>query len=85
MLGRMSLVVTIDADLAARIERVALERGVSAAVLVRETLEQIAASEQTPSEKERRRASTALEKTFQRFQFDIGPRTWTRDDLHERD
>jgi hypothetical protein len=26
----------------------------------------------------------ALERTFIRFQFKIGKRTWTRSDLHER-
>jgi hypothetical protein len=50
--------------------------------LIRQYLEQVAAEDSTLGRKRRERE--ALEDSFKKFQFKIGKRNWTREDLHDR-
>jgi hypothetical protein len=50
--------------------------------IIRRYLEEVAAEDS--AQRRKRREREALEQSFQKFQFKIGKRNWTREDLHVR-
>lgn len=74
-----NLTLAIDDELLHEARRVALERKTSVNQLVREYLEELVAGSER-----RRRAWERIERRMRDSKLVIGPRTWTRDDLHER-
>lgn len=74
-----NLTLTIDSDLLKSARRFALERDTSVNQLVREYLEQM-----TAQDGRRRQAATEIQDIFRRSQYRMGPKTWTREDLHDR-
>ena len=78
----MNVTLSLNDDLVRKVRRIAASRDTTLTALIREHLEQLAAEDATSVR--RRREQEALERSFQKFSFDIGPRTWTRDELHER-
>jgi hypothetical protein len=76
---RRNLTLTIDEDVLLAARKVALDRKTSVNQLVRDYLAQIAC------EKDPREGAWAeLEELFRTTPIDIGPITWTREDLYER-
>ena len=76
---KQNLTLVIDADLLKAARRVALDRNSSVSNMVREFLEQ------TVKEASQRQAALEdLEDMFRTERIVLGPRTWTRDELHER-
>jgi hypothetical protein len=78
----MNITLTLDDDLVKEVRRIAADRDTTLTGLVRAYLEQIAAENAKSGRK--RRELEALQRTFKKFQFRVGKRTWTRADLHER-
>ncbi len=74
-----NLTLAIDEDVLNRVRVVAAERKTTVNGLVRAHLEQIAAAEDKKGRFRRR-----LKALRARTQFEVGPVTWTRDELHER-
>jgi hypothetical protein len=78
----MKIALSLDQELVKGVRKIAVERRTTLAGLVREYLERLvaesAATKRKPCEVE------ALERSFQEFHFNMGKRTWKREDLHER-
>ena len=74
-----NLTLTLDEDLLRAARKVALDRDTSVNQLVRDYLAQLV------RETYRQQAALAsLDEIFRTSRFEIGSKTWTRDDLHER-
>ena len=78
----MNITLSLDEKLVKEVRKIAVERDTTLTGLVRAYLEQIAAENATTGKKQRQRE--ALQRTFDRFQFNIGKQDWTRADLHAR-
>ena len=74
-----NLTLAIDEDVLDRVRVIAAERKTTVNGLVRAYLEQVAAAEDKKGQLQRRMKSLRA-----RTQFEVGPVTWTRDELHER-
>ena len=74
-----NLTLTIDEGLLRSARKVALDRDTSVNQLVRDFL--VALVEQAG---QRRAALASLDELFQSTAVDVGPRAWTRDQLHDR-
>jgi uncharacterized protein DUF6364 len=74
-----NLTLTIDEDLLRAARKIALDRNTSVNQMVREYLEA------TVRDSGRRSAAVArLEELFRTTHAEVGPITWTRDEIHER-
>ena len=80
--GSMNVTLTLDDDLVKEVRKIAVERDTTLTGLVRAYLQEIAAEHAKSGRK--RRELEALERSFEKFQFRMGKRTWKREDLYER-
>jgi hypothetical protein len=78
----MNITLSLDEGLVKTVRKIAVERDTTLTGLVREHLEKLAVEHASSGRKRRERE--ALERTFARFQFHVGKRTWKREDLHVR-
>ena len=78
----MNITLSLPEDLVKKIRKIAVDRDTTLTSLVREYLMEIARLDSGVGRKRRERE--ALERGFQQFQFNVGKRTWKRQDLHER-
>lgn len=78
----MKVTLSLDDRLIEKVRKIAIEQDTSLTGMVRDYLEKLAADATASGRKRRERAD--LEKSFERFQFKIGKRTWKRKDLHVR-
>ncbi len=78
----MNITLSIDDGLVREVRKIAVERDTTLTALVRAHLEQIA-TEHAKSGRKRRELET-LQETFDRFQINMGKRTWKREDLYDR-
>jgi hypothetical protein len=78
----MTIRLSLDDELVRKVRKMAVERGTTLTAIIRDHLEKLA-PERTLSG-QRRRERVALERSFARFQFKVGNRTWKRADLYAR-
>ena len=78
----MNITLSLDDDLVKEARKIAVENDTTLTGLIRDYLKRLAAENATSGRKRRERQ--ALERSFERFQFRIGERTWSRADLHAR-
>jgi hypothetical protein len=78
----MNITLSLDDRLVKEIRKVAVERETTLTGLVRDYLQQVA--QESAASGRRRREREALERTFAEFQFNMGKRTWRREDLYVR-
>ncbi|MGB9463568.1 MAG: DUF6364 family protein [Candidatus Acidiferrum sp.] len=78
----MNITLSLDEKLVKELRKIAVDRDTTLTGMVRDYLEKVAAENAATGKKRRQRE--ALESTFERLQFNIGTRTWTRADLHAR-
>jgi hypothetical protein len=78
----MNLTLSLDDELVKKARKIAVERDTTLTGLVRDYLRQLAAEDSASGR--RRRERDALERSFERFRFQVGKRTWTRSDLYAR-
>jgi len=78
----MNVTLSLHEKLVKEVRKIAVERDTTLTGLVREYLIQLVAESTRFGRKRRERE--ALERTFQKFQFRLGKRTWKRADLYER-
>jgi hypothetical protein len=78
----MNITLSLDEKLVKELRKIAVDRDTTLTGMVRDYLEKVAAENAATGKKRRQR--DALERTFERLQFKIGKRTWTRADLHAR-
>ena len=74
-----NLTLTVEADVLKAARRIALDRDTSVNQLVRDYLTELV------NQSDRQKAALRdIEQMFRTSRYEIGPITWTRDDLHER-
>jgi hypothetical protein len=81
-MGGMNVTLSLDDNLVREVRKIAVERDTTLTRMIREYLETVAAENAETGRKRRERV--ALERSFERFQFRFGKRTWKREDLYER-
>ena len=75
-----NLTMTIDEKVLKKARKIAVERDTTVTALVRGYLEQLAVKEDLAVEA----VVDELKRCFDRTNLEIGKRTWTREQLHER-
>jgi len=78
----MNVTLSLEDELVKEVRKIAVERDTTLTGLVRDYLEKLAAENAASGRKRRERE--ALERSFERFQFKVGKRTWKRADLYAR-
>ena len=78
----VNVTLSLDDELVKKVRKIAVERDTTLTGMVRDYLEKLAAEDAASGR--RRREREALERSFQRFQFRVGRRTWKRADLYAR-
>jgi hypothetical protein len=78
----MNITLSLDEKLVKELRKIAVDRDTTLTGMVRDYLEKVAADNSATGKKRRQRE--ALERTFERLQFNIGERSWTRANLHAR-
>jgi hypothetical protein len=78
----MNITLTLDDKLVKEVRKIAADRDTTLTGLVRAYLEQVA--EENAKSGRKKRELEALERSFERFQFDLGEKTWKREDLYDR-
>ena len=76
----MNITFSIDEEIAKKVRRIALDRDTTLTAMVRDYLTSIANSHAV----NRKEQVARLEQSYKKLSRDMGPRTWTRDDLHDR-
>jgi hypothetical protein len=80
--GYMNITLSLDDELIKKVRKIAVERDTTLTGIVRDYLENLAVEDAASGR--RRREREALERSFKRFQFKVGKRTWKRADLYAR-
>jgi len=80
--GYMNITLSLDEKIVKEVRKIAVERDTTLTGLVRDYLEQLA--EQHSATGRKRRELEALRRSFEKYQFKMGKRTWKREDLYER-
>ena len=78
----MNITLSLDEKLVKEIRKIAVDRDTTLTGLVRQYLTKLA--EENAATGRRRREREALERTFQQVHFQVGKRTWKREDLYDR-
>jgi hypothetical protein len=78
----MNITLSLDDKLVKEVRKIAVEQDTTLTGLVRNYLEQLAT--ENAASGRRRREQEGLNRSFERFQFRVGKRTWKREDLHDR-
>jgi hypothetical protein len=78
----MNITVSVEETLATVVRKIAIERNTTLTELVRVYLQDLAADHAHSRDKHVERDE--LERSFGRFQFHVGKRTWRREQLHDR-
>ena len=78
----VNITLSLDAELVKKARKIAVERDSTLTGMVRDYLEKLALEDAASGRKRRERE--ALERTFKRFRFNVGKRTWKRADLYAR-
>ena len=78
----MNVTLSLNDDLVKRVRKIAVERDTTLTGLIRTYLEDLVTEHGASGRKRRERE--ALERSFQRYQFRVGKRTWKREDLYAR-
>lgn len=80
--GYMNITLSIDDEIVKKVRKIAIEQDTTLTGLVRDYLEHLAV--ENAASGRRRREREALDRSFKRFQFKVGKRTWKRADLYAR-
>jgi predicted transcriptional regulator len=78
----MNVTLSLDDNLVKKVRKIAVDRDTTLTGMIREYLERVAAEDSASGRKRRERE--ILERSFTRFQFKVGKRTWKREDLYVR-
>ena len=78
----MNITLTLDDDLVKRVRKIAVDHDTTLTGLVRDYLTKLASEDSAYGS--RRREREALQRSFEQFSFNVGKRTWNREDLYAR-
>lgn len=75
-----NITLSVNNNIIKKVRKIAIDRDTTLTAMVREFLISVANSDMQARE----RSAQELSETFELYSLDMGPRTWLRDDLHER-
>ena len=76
----MNITLSIDEETVKKVRRIALNKDTTLTAMVRDYLTSVANSDAA----DRKEQVARLMRSTERLSRDMGPRTWTRDDLYDR-
>ena len=76
----MNITLSIDEETVKKVRRIAMNKDTTLTAMVRDYLTSVANSDAA----DRKEQVARLMRSTERLSRDMGPRTWTRDDLYDR-
>ena len=76
----MNITLSIDEEIVKKVRRIAMNKDTTLTAMVRDYLTSVANSDAA----DRKEQVARLMRSTERLSRDMGPRTWTRDDLYDR-
>ena len=76
----MNITLSIDEEIVKKVRRIAMDKDTTLTAMVRDYLTSVANSDAV----DRKEQVARLEESYKKLSRDMGPRTWTRDDLYDR-
>ena len=76
----MNVTLSVDEEIVKKVRKIAMDRDTTLTAMVREYLTSVANSDSV----DRKEQVARLMRSSERLSRDMGPRTWTRDDLYDR-
>lgn len=80
----MNVTLTLDDDLVKKVRKIAVDRDTTLTGMVREYLQKVAEEDAAGEAERKREALKKLRESFEKYQVNVGPITWKREDLYER-
>ena len=75
-----NITLSIEDEIVKKVRKIAVDQDTTLTAMVRDYLRSVARRGDAEAEN----GVARLDRTFERFSRPMGPRTWTRDELHER-
>jgi hypothetical protein len=75
-----NITLSVDEETIKKVRKIAVDQNTTLTAMIRDFL--VSVARRTAPERER--AVRSLEASFAKFSRDMGPRSWRREDLHER-
>jgi len=75
-----NITLSIEDEIVKRVRKIAVDQDTTLTAMVRDYLRSVARR----GDAEAQNGVARLDRTFEQFSRPMGPRTWTRDELHER-
>ena len=76
----MNITLSIDEEIVKKVRKIAIDKDTTLTAMVRDYLTSVAGSDAAA----RRADADKFLETFERVSRDMGPKTWTREDLYDR-
>ena len=76
----MNITLSIDEEIVKKVRKIAIDKDTTLTAMVRDYLTTVASSDAAA----RKAAAAKLMETFEKVSRDMGPRTWTREELYDR-
>ena len=76
----MNITLSIDEEIVKKVRKIAIDKDTTLTAMVRDYLTSVAGSDAAA----RRADADKFLETFEKVSRDIGPKTWTREDLYDR-
>ena len=76
----MNVTLSVDEEIVKKVRKIAVARDTTLTAMVRDYLTSVANSDSV----DRKEQVARLEESYKKLSRDMGPRTWTRDDLYDR-
>ena len=76
----MNITLSIDEEIVKKVRKIAIDKDTTLTAMVRDYLTSVASSDAAA----RKADADKLMETFEKLSRDMGPRTWTREDLYDR-
>ena len=76
----MKITMRIDEEIVKKVRKIAIDKNTTLTAMVRDYMTSIATCDAAA----RKADADQLMKTFEKVSRDMGPRTWTREDLYDR-
>lgn len=82
--GFMNVTLSLDDELVKTVRKIAVDRDTTLTAMIREYLQKVAREAGEDAAALKREQLEALRASFRELSMPVGPRTWTRAELHER-
>ena len=76
----MNITLSVDEEIVKKVRKIAIDKDTTLTAMVRDYLTRVASSDAAT----RKADAAKLMETFEKVSRDMGPRTWTREELYDR-